>query len=79
MERLKMFLVSVFAMCVLGPPTGVFLARVHATHGWYVGVCIFLAGLGAWRAMAPPGAGIRISGIRPKRHSSVSRPNPPTA
>jgi hypothetical protein len=79
MERLKMFLVSVFAMCILGPPTGIFLAHVHATHGWYVGVCIFLAGLGVWRAMAPPSAGIRISGIRSKRGSSISDPKPPAA
>jgi hypothetical protein len=74
-----MFLVSVFAMCILAPAAGVFLARAHAANGWYVGVGLFLGGLGVWRTMAPPGAGIRIGGFRARGHSSISRPNPPAA
>jgi hypothetical protein len=72
MERLKMFFVSLVAMLVLAPLTGVFLASLHATQGWYVAACIFLSGLAVWRTLAPPNAGIRIPGLR-----STSRINPP--
>ena len=74
-----MFLVSVLALCILTPAACVFLAGVHAGVGWYEGVGILLAGLGTWRTMAPPSAGIRIRDVRPKPHSSISRPNPPIA
>jgi hypothetical protein len=79
MERAKMFMVAVIAMCILAPLSGIFLARVHAAPIWYDGVGIFLGGLGTWRAMAPPSAGIRIRGFRAKRHPSVSRSTPPNA
>ena len=59
-----MFFVSLVAMLVLAPLTGVFLVSIHATEGWYVAACIFLSGLAVWRTLAPPSAGIRIPGSR---------------
>lgn len=79
MERLKMFLVSALAICVLVPLACVFLAGLHAQIGWYYGMGLFLSGLAVWRTMAPPGAGIRIGHQRSKPRPSTSHVNPPNA
>jgi hypothetical protein len=71
MERFKMFLVSLIAMCVLAPVAGVFLAGVHAASAWYYCVALFLSGLAVWRTMAPPSAGIRGLPSRSRRDSSI--------
>lgn len=71
MERIKMFLVSLIAMCVLAPLAGVFLAGVHAGSAWYYCVALLLSGLAVWRTMAPPGAGIRGMRSRASRDSSI--------
>lgn len=77
MERLKMFLVAAVAMCALGSLTGVFLASVHAAPGWYTAAGIFLAGVGTWRTLAPPGAGIRLDHFRSKAPSPTPHISPP--
>jgi len=77
MQLAKMLLVATVAMCVLGSLTGVFLASVHAAPGWYTAAGVFLAGLGAWRTLAPPGAGIRLDHFRSKPPSPTPHISPP--
>lgn len=80
MERLKAILTATVAVCILAVPAGIFLANVHATQGWYVGVCVSLAGFGVWYALAPSRGEVRTRDCRAERcssaHHSEERPKP---
>ncbi len=66
-ERIAQVVAWILGMSVLGFAAGICLGTLHAGVGWYYGVGLALAGIGAFRVLEPTG------GISPKALGSAWR------
>jgi hypothetical protein len=79
MDRVARIAASLVGVGVLAFAAGVFLARVHATSGWYYAAGLFLVGLGVLRILAPT-TGVSPHGLGPGKQigqkENEHAPNP---
>lgn len=79
-ERLKLFAVVLGGISIPACAAGVLLARLHASSGWYYGVCLLLASLAFFRVMFPNiGIPVRYTELPPRSQGKAPRINPPNA